>query len=246
MLYHSFSAFLSCLFFCFLFAVHAVINPINNQSWVSDTQWKSSLCRCSCFRWGLHYSRLTGVPCADGTFKEIVTGKVSESSFLSNSDCEESVLLNEDSCFNVPSIPPSGQIYPRLRELRIYPSSPFCWPGTCVYVVLWLLIYILTACICVFCWCVFFLFVYTCTPLVVCVRAFFSAYVCVCIANRSYWLVVKPRSLRVFMSGEAEQLGGIFLSLKQNDSLDSPSPLWQPLLSKETHFPESTVLPPIF
>lgn len=91
-----------------------------------------------------------------------------------------------------------------------------------------------------------FLFVYTCTPLVVCVRAFFSACVCVCIANRSYWLVVKPRSLRVFMSEEAEQLGGIFLSLKQNDSLDSPSPLWQPLLSKETHFPESTVLPPIF
>lgn len=65
-----------------------------------------------------------------------MTGKVSESSFLSNSDCEESVLLNEDSCFNVPSIPPSGQIYPQLRELRIYPSSPFCWPGTCVYVVL--------------------------------------------------------------------------------------------------------------
>lgn len=110
-----FQAFLSC-FFCFLFTVQTVI--INNQSWVSDTHWKSSLCRCSCFRWGLHYSRLTGVSCADGTFKEIVTGKVSESSFLSNSDCEESVLINEDSCFNVPSIPPSGQIYLRLREPR--------------------------------------------------------------------------------------------------------------------------------
>lgn len=166
MLYHWFSSFP----FLFVFTVHAVINPINNQSWVSDTHWKSSLCRCSCFRWGLHYSRLTGVPCADGTFKEIVTGKVSESRFLSNSDCEESVLLNEDSCFNVPSIPPSGQIYPQLRELRIYPSSPFCWPGTCVYVVLWLLIYILTACICVFCWCVFFY---------LCIRA--HRWLCVCV-----------------------------------------------------------------
>lgn len=82
--------------------------------------------------------------------------------------------------------------------LRIYPSSPFCWPGTCVYVVLWLLIYILTACICVFCWCVFFICVYVHTAGCMCVLLC----QCVCVANRSYWLVVKPRSLRVFMSGK--------------------------------------------
>ena len=96
--------------------------------------------------------------------------------------------------------------------------------------------------------CVFFICVYTCRLLVVCV--YFSASlcvcVCVCVANRSYWLVVKLRSLRVFMSGEAEQLGGIFSSLKQNDSFSlslSLSLLWQPLLSKETRFPEFIAFP---
>lgn len=117
--------------------------------------------------------------CADGTFKEVGTESFRvQLSFKLRDGCEEGVLLNEDSCFNVPSISPSEQIYLQLREpgLRIYPSSPFllAWHlRLCSAVIVDLYfdsmdLRILLICV--------FLFVCTCMQLIVC----FSLPVCVC------------------------------------------------------------------
>lgn len=133
----------------------------------------------------------------------------------------------------LPSIPPSRQIYLPLHQ----PLPPHLSQQP--FLLAWHLclcsvdLYFDSMHLCILLMCVFF----SCA----CVHILLP--VCVCVANRSYWLVVKPRSLRVFMSEEAERLGGIFPSLKQNDCL-SLSPLRQPVLRKETCFPEFIAFSP--
>lgn len=184
------------------------------------------------------------VSSADGTFKKVVTEKFPAAAFfLALSLRGNRVLLNEDLCSNLPSIlpsfPPSRQIYLPLRQPRppYLSQQPFllAW-HLCLCSAVIVDLYFDSMHLRILLMCVFYLCVRAHCLLYVCI----SLPVCVCVANRSYWLVVKPRSLRVFMSGEAEQLGGIFPSLKQNDSLDSLSLCSDSLCWAKRHVSQSS------